>query len=86
MKRYLLEVSVACERFKNWDEVFAMCDKIEEAVGKSTSSSGAGFGMRDLEWEFRTNKTRENAIERIQKSDTIDESTFLYNCYEDEEG
>ena len=50
-------------------------EKLSKAVGKSFNSSGMGFGIRDISWDFKTQKkafeaynilTSLNGIENVQ--------------------
>ena len=39
--------------------------KIREAVGKYSDGSGAGFGERDIDWSFDTEKEMTAALARV---------------------
>lgn len=50
-----------------------MCDsKAEEIVGRKCSDSGAGFGERDMAWNYQTRKDAVAAWERLVKQTHCD--------------
>lgn len=42
---------------------------IENVLQRTSIGSGMGFGFRDLDFEYKTKKGRDNAIKRLKKLD-----------------
>jgi hypothetical protein len=64
MTTYLLLVSFPL----NVDTIREETDRLIELVGKKPTSSGAGFGMRDVDFAFDTADERTDAVARLSAS------------------
>jgi len=51
---FILDIGIALKEREDIDQIFTICDEIEESLGKSRDSSGCGFGTRDMQFKFDT--------------------------------
>jgi len=42
-------------------------NKVVKSVGREACGSGAGFGLRDVEFEFKSYAERQAAIDRLER-------------------
>jgi hypothetical protein len=73
------------------EEAFPICDEIEKELGKSRDSSGYGWSVRDMQFEFETETEALAAEEKVKEifakhNIVIAESTNSYfSVYNNEE-
>jgi acetone carboxylase gamma subunit len=75
------------------DKVFEICDEIEKSIGGHRFSSGYGFGIRDMQYEFNTKLEVEEAEKKVKEIFTkyrleiskTDSYLGIYEESEDEE-
>lgn len=63
-KYYLLYVSFPLP--STAEELRKQTDEVERLVGREATGSGAGFGMRDVDFSFDTAKDRRAAVMRLR--------------------
>ena len=87
---FTLDIGIALKERESIDQIFAICDKIEESLGKSRDSSGCGFGTRDIQFNFDTELQvldAEIKVRRIFETYDIklsEDNTYITYCEETE--
>lgn len=54
-------------------------EAVEKLIGREADSAGAGYGVRDLEWEFDTEEEAVQAAGRVQAAGYTEVA-----CYDDD--
>jgi len=61
--RYFLYVAFRAQTHKDWN-----AERVRRIVGQSPRFVGEGFGMRDMEFEFRDLQSRREVVKRLRSA------------------
>jgi hypothetical protein len=87
--KFTLDVGVNIENFrkqgpKHW--VYQINERLEKAIGRISDSGGAGFGVRDGQWDFDTKEEAEEAYQAVGRAFGEMELEYVSIYETDEEG
>ena len=90
---FTLDIGIEVQPSTDINDVFKICDEIEKVLEKERDSSGCGFGVRDMQFEFDTESKAEAAEVKVREiftkhniiiSETSDSYIGVYNNEENE--